>query len=445
MIKRISGGLLTAAILMGMSGTAFMNNNPYADVPEGDWSYDAMASLVHQNLVRGVTDKTFDKNEIITRDDMAVLVAKALSKESVVDPDTKSVINKLAQEYAYELKIIGVDSGNGPAVDPASAVNKIDKFFISGTGRIRLDKGHTGGVTAQKGNSIGNYTPNSHVNLDLNYGYKINDKWTFKGESEYGRQLNYGGENETLQNSVFEQMYLTGPIADGVTVRAGRFSTFSPNGLVYDDKVTGGGITFGNKVTASIDAGKATSTDDNTSTVTVNGQPYDYHSQNYQSILINAPLSKVTNLQAGYYRIGGNVLQHQIPNNYVNYYTAGLSTTLAKNLYFNTAFSKSNAKAFETSGILSKADTAYLFRLTYKKADFTVPKTFDIFAMYRRSPQLSGYSNTDDWCQNVKGIRIGGDYTMTKNIGLTAWYTFGKDVDTNERNNMYRLECDFLI
>ena len=65
MIKRISGGLLTAAILMGMSGTAFMNNNPYADVPEGDWSYDAMASLVHQNLVRGVTDKTFDKNETV--------------------------------------------------------------------------------------------------------------------------------------------------------------------------------------------------------------------------------------------------------------------------------------------------------------------------------------------------------------------------------------------
>ena len=58
---------------------------------------------------------------------------------------------------------------------------------------------------------------------------------------------------------------------------------------------------------------------------------------------------------------------------------------------------------------------------------------------------MASYSNTDDWCQNVKGIRIGGDYTMTKNIGLTAWYTFGKDVDTNERNNMYRVECDFLI
>ena len=160
--------VLTATIFLGLYGTGSANNNPYADVPEGDWSYDAMASLVHQNLVRGVTDKTFDKNEIITRDDMAVLVAKALSKESVVDPDTKSVIDKLAQEYAYELKIIGVDYGSNTAstvTDPASAANKISRFDISGTGRIRLDKGHTGGVTGQKGTSIGNYTPNSHVNL----------------------------------------------------------------------------------------------------------------------------------------------------------------------------------------------------------------------------------------------------------------------------------------
>ena len=84
-------------------------------------------------------------------------------------------------------------------------------------------------------------------------------------------------------------------------------------------------------------------------------------------------------------------------------------------------------------------------KLTDRNADLTKPGSFDIFAMYRKSPMLASYSNTDDWVKNVKGFRIGADYVVTKNMGFTTWYTFGKDVDTNEVNNMYRMQWNFLI
>jgi hypothetical protein len=63
--------------------------------------------------------------------------------------------------------------------------------------------------------------------------------------------------------------------------------------------------------------------------------------------------------------------------------------------------------------------------------------------MYRMSPQLASYSITDDWRQNTKGTRIGFDYSLDENVGLTTWYTLGKDVDTNANNNEYRIEIDY--
>jgi hypothetical protein len=73
------------------------------------------------------------------------------------------------------------------------------------------------------------------------------------------------------------------------------------------------------------------------------------------------------------------------------------------------------------------------------------PGSYDYFALYRKSPQLASYSNTDDWRQNVRGIRLGMDYILDKNVGFTTWYTIGKDIDTKAQNNEYRVEWDFLI
>jgi len=435
--------VLTAAIFLAISGTGSANKNPFADVPQGDWSYNAIESLIHKGMVRGYDDTSLPKDQILTRNEMAVLVAKAMSKDNMADADTKVVLDNLAKEYSDELQAIGVYNEKTPG--PVVKENKLDRLSFDGTGRIRFDKGNTSGLTVQRGTKQGSYTPNSHINIDINYAYKINDTWSLHGENEYGRQLNYGGENETLQHSVFEQMYLAGPVSPNLNIKAGRFSAYSPQGLVYDDKVTGAQISFGNVVKTTLEGGLATSTDDDT-TVTIDGIDHDYKSGNYQAALFDVPLSKISNMHLGYYRIGGNILQHQSSvNDYVNYYTVGFDSTVADNLNFCAVYAKSDAKGIASSGITSTDQKAYLMKLTYKAADLTKPKSFDVFAMYRKSPQLASYSNTDDWCQNVKGIRIGMDYVFTKNMGLTTWYTWGKDVDTKETNDMYRVQWNFLL
>jgi len=446
-IKKNTMCMLTMGIILGLTGTGLANSNPYADVPEGDWSYAAVDGLVQQGFVRGCNAGNFDKNQILTRNEMAVLVAKAISREAKANADTKAVIDKLEAEYASELVAIGVrDDTLLPQTAIAPAVqkpNKLDRLTFDGTGRIRFDQGYTGGKTVQRGTKTGNYTPNSHLNLDINYAYKINDTWFVKGENEFGRQLNYGGENQTLQHSLFEQLYINGPLGDTM-IKAGRFSAYSPQGLVYDDKVTGAQVSFGKVLKTTIEVGKATSTDDDTS-VTVDSGTYSYSSQNYQSILFDVPINKTSNFHAGYYHIGGNILQHQTTGDYVRYYTLGVDTRLAENLRLDAVYAKADAKGVASDSITSTDNKAYLLKVTYKAADLTKPKSFDIFAMYRRSPQLASYSNTDDWCQNVKGFRFGGDYVFTQNMGITAWYTWGKDVDTNETNNMYRVQWNFLI
>ena len=420
---------LTSMMILGLYSVGFANSNPYTDVPADDWSYVAVESLIQKGLVTGYNQQNFKHGEIITRSDMAVIVAKAMSKRSTVDLDTKILIDKLVIEYKDELKDIGVR-------ETGVVESKMDRFSFNGTARVRFDKGHTDGKTVDRGDKTGSYTPNSHLNLDLNYTYQVNNSWSLVGESEFGRQFNYAGENETLQNSVFEQMYVTGPFADTV-IKAGRFSSYSPMGLAYDDKVTGAQISFGKVVKTTLQGGIASSNDDSST----------YKAQNFSSVLFDVPLSSISNFHAGYYRIEANPYQHQQidTGNYVNYYTAAFDSQMAKNWNFKAAYNKSDAVGALSNGIKSNDTKAYEVKVTYKNADMNIPKSYDIYALYRKSPQLASYSNTDDWHQNVKGFRIGLDYTIEKNVGLCTWYTFGKDVDTNKENNTYRIEWDFAL
>lgn len=422
--------ILGFVFVLGFGSIAFATANPFTDVPANHWSYAAVERLVQEGIVTGYDDKNFKGDRILTRYEMAVIVAKAISKEEKADGETKALIDKLAAEYQKELNDIGLRLTN--------LEQKVDKFTISGTVRVRFDKGRTDGTTVDKGTSTGAYTPNSHINFDGNFAYKVNDKWSIKAESEYGREFNHAGENETLQNSEYEQFYVTGPVA-GSAVKIGRFSANSPFGLVYDDKVTGGEVAFGKVLKTTIQGGRASSTDDSAT----------YNSQGYSSIVFDAPVTSKTNVHAGYYRIAPNTLQHQSTadgDKYVNYYTVAFDSQLTSDWSLKAAYAKSDAAGSpDANGITSTGNKAYLVKVTYKNADMNKPGTYDLFGMYRKSPQLASYSNTDDWRQNVKGTRLGFDYILDKNFGLTTWYTIGKDVDTNAKNNEYRAELDFLF
>ena len=136
-----------------------------------------------------------------------------------------------------------------------------------------------------------------------------------------------------------------------------------------------------------------------------------------------------------------------MPDQFVNYITAGVGVNATDKVRIDAAIAHSDADAFKdkNTGVTSSDKTAYLLRATYGQADFSKVGSYDAYVMYRKSPQLASYSDTDDWVKNVKGFRIGGDYVVAENMSVTAWATLGKDVDTDETSNMYRLQLNFVV
>jgi hypothetical protein len=414
---------LAVAMVLGVVGTSFAASNPFADVPAHHWSYDSIIKLSQAGIIDGYADGKFQGDKTVTRYEMAQIVAKAMTKEDKANAEQKALIEKLAAEYKTELDNLGVRVG--------VLEKKSDKFSVDGgTLRMRFDT-HKVADNPK--------TTDEHANIDVSYTYKVNDRWAIKGESEYQRSMNSANLNSTL-NDQFEQMYATGPIG-ATTVKAGRFGYTPIYGLIYDDKITGGQVTFGNEIKATITAGKATSTyeavkdqfgnvlynytlDSNGNVTTTN-----YKAQSYSSLVVEAPLSKVTNAKVGFIKIAPE------GQDYRNYWTLGFDGKIAKDWSFQAAYVKSNASNVPNS--------AYWGKVQYKVADYDTPGTYDIFAYYRKSPTAASYSNTDDWVGNVKGYRLGFDYVFDKNIGLTAWYTDAKNIDTDAKDKKYRAEMDF--
>ena len=60
---------------------------------------------------------------------------------------------------------------------------------------------------------------------------------------------------------------------------------------------------------------------------------------------------------------------------------------------------------------------------------------------YRYEPALT-LTEVTDWCGlNEKFLRFGYSYVPAKNIVLDTFYTWAKDIDTGNRNNLYRFQA----
>lgn len=89
--------------------------NPFVDVPLNHWAYDAVQTLAAKGVIIGYPDGTFGGNRAMTRYEFAEAVARGLGyMEKYVDEkgfatkDDVALLEKLVQEFADELKNLGV-------------------------------------------------------------------------------------------------------------------------------------------------------------------------------------------------------------------------------------------------------------------------------------------------------------------------------------------------
>ena len=205
--------VLAMAMALGVTASAYAAN-PFSDVPAGHWAYDAVNKLAAEGVVDGYPDGTYGGDKLMTRYEMAQIVAKAMAKGANVD--------KLAAEFADELDSLGVRVAN--------LEKKADNVKI--TGQIRAsyrdadDKGHQGRLRTR-------LFVNGQINEDWTYIGRFENNQYYDGADTTKGYSDAAGDDEVK----FNWAYVIGRVG-GVKMEAGR-QDFT-NADVVD--ITGDGV-----------------------------------------------------------------------------------------------------------------------------------------------------------------------------------------------------------
>ena len=223
--------VLAMAMALGVTASAYAAN-PFSDVPAGHWVYDSVNKLAAAGIVDGYGNGTFGGDRLMTRYEMAQIVAKAMAKGANVD--------RLAAEFADELDSLGVRV--------AALEKKSDNVKI--TGQIRYEyAGRDGDLKKTKGSIAQN-----RLRTRLFVNGQINEDWTYTARIQNDQKLKDDVGNE---DTWLNQAYVTGKLG-GMKVIAGKADQYLAEGNLYDDTAELVGMTYGKDVKINAYYGKPT-------------------------------------------------------------------------------------------------------------------------------------------------------------------------------------------
>ena len=191
--------VLAMAMALGVTASAYAAN-PFSDVPAGHWAYDSVNKLAAAGIVDGYGNGTFGGDRLMTRYEMAQIVAKAMAKGANVD--------RLAAEFADELDSLGVRV--------AALEKKSDNVKFNA--QIRA---HYESFDKAAGKVGEHYNATSKLRSRIWLNGQINEDWKYVGMIQNEQDLlNDAGD----ENTTFQRAFVQGRIG-GVKVEAGRINT----------------------------------------------------------------------------------------------------------------------------------------------------------------------------------------------------------------------------
>ena len=203
--------------ILGVPGTGIAAN-PFSDVPRQHWAYKAIEKLSETGIAKGYPDGTFQGNRILTRYEMAQIVARALARGDIQSSDP------LVSEFSDELDALGIRL--------AHLEKNADHVQI--TGNAQLSYVNYQGSAFQHDaspNSIADLRTRLFITGDVNeqwdYSVMLENNQYFRGTSETGDDV-----------TDFQRLHLDGR-AGAVKITAGRYEEVIGRGNVYDDNVDG--------------------------------------------------------------------------------------------------------------------------------------------------------------------------------------------------------------
>ncbi|WP_287785465.1 S-layer homology domain-containing protein [Megamonas sp.] len=422
MSKKTLVSAITAALVVGAASTTFAAANPFSDVPADSWAYDAVTTLAADGVIDGYPDGTYKGQNTMTRYEMAQIVARAMAKTDLEKAD-KALVDKLAAEFAEELDNLGVRV--------ADLEKKSDNVKWGGELRYRY-------YDIDRDSKAGDETHNKVLFRLEPKAYIGNSGWTANARLDYEMNLSTDGNNDGV---VVDRAYVEGPLF-GATVTAGRTPVFTAQGLLFDDRISGGTVAFGSdEFKTTLAAGRYSEDDHfvdykgNAKDITAEyyGVQFDYTPND--NLALNAGYTALTGIDAKYK--ADYVLNAD--DNTANFWYAGGKYAFDKNVAFVGEYAQNTEANTE--------DQAWTAELQYKGANPADAGSWGMYAGYRQIETFASIAPTYDDIigAGYKGAVVGASYVPAENILATIEYFDGEETVSGQDASKFFANVDFFF
>ena len=406
--------VLAMAMALGVTASAYAAN-PFSDVPAGHWAYDSINKLAAAGVIEGYGDSTFGGDKLMTRYEMAQIVAKAMAKGANVD--------KLAAEFADELDNLGVRVAN--------LEKKADNVKITGETRLRY------------WNYDGDLSDSDKTQLRSRIWVtgQVNEDWAYKGMLENIQTFQHSNAGE--ETTKFQRAYVTGKLG-GVAVQAGRYGfTDFTGGNIYDTRMDGAQLAYGKDVKLTVGAGKA-----------ANASGIDKDKDSVAEDMYYANLGAklgVVDANVGYYKFTdvAAAIKEGASDPDVAIWTVGLAAPIAKDLKLGAQYLKSDMDEGDID------HDGFVVSLDYKGAKAKEAGSWGLFGKYYDQAAGTYIAHTMEgygidkvqtgYSEGFKGYMVGANYTFAKNIvGAVKYFDLEVKQHEGEQNTLYA-ELNFMF
>lgn len=405
---------------MAVGATCAFAANPFVDVPTDSWAYKSVVELADAGIIQGVDGSYFQGDRNITRYEAAEMTAKAMAHMDKASVEQRALINKLADEYADELNSLGVRVAN--------LEKKVGNVKLTGDARIRFQ--HQNGNDDYRNDHSWDYRVRVRANA------QVNDRTTVTYGISTG-DLNFGdngaasgadGDNGDTFTDDAKVDYNFG--GDHWNLSVGRTDTY----------ILGGDNAYGFQYGDVFDRTELKYTSDYFAATAGYGKFKEgYAADDADAEVVGNGLLGV---KTGYGELegffGGGRAAGSAVGVYYNDFSGGAKGFKADDLwgaYASLNLGKWNAFANyeKISNDVTDDPEVWIGKLTYGSADSETRGTWDAWVEYINSDRgalLGGATNSwrdDSVLDNVKSWGVGIDYTLAKNVVLTAAQTFGTE------------------
>ena len=424
--------------MMAVGAACAFAANPFVDVPSDSWAYKSVVELADAGIIQGVDGSYFQGERNITRYEAAEMVAKAMAHMDKASVEQRALINKLADEYADELNNLGVRV--------SALENRVGNVKLSGDARIRFQHQDTSSEasTGYKKDASWDYRVRVRANA------KVNDRTTVT----YGistDDINFADNGAASDNgNIFTDDakvdYNFG--GDHWNLSVGRTDTY----------VLGGENAYGFQYGDVFDRAELKYTNDHFAATAGYGKFKAGDTVEDAAVAGNGLLG----VKTGYGELegffGGGRAAGSAVGVYYNDFN-GINGFKADDLwgaYASLNFGKWNALANyeKINNDVTNDPEVWIGKLTYGSADSDARGSWDAWVEYINSDKgarLGGATNSwrdDSVLDNVKSWGVGIDYTLAKNVILTAAQTFGtqtKHGNAADPDEFTDVEINFLF